>query len=145
MSRLCIKIISFATNGISLSLVLPVTHALSVLNVLILVFFKGATKLYFTHYSCVVIILLITDLYKSAFSIYSLGNQFFCLSALFVLTACSDFDNSSWTFLKHLYNNYLRSRCKLMDWFLYDNGLRHERVIQFAISIIVVLLWGQRT
>ena len=32
-----------------------------------------------------------------------------------------------------------------MDWFLYDNGLRHERVIQFAISIIVVLLWGQRT
>ena len=74
MSRLCIKIISFATNGISLSLVLPVTHALSVLNVLILVFFKGATKLYFTHYSRVVIILLITDLYKSAFSIYSLGN-----------------------------------------------------------------------
>ena len=26
--------------------------------------------------------------------------------------------------------------CKLMDWFLYDNGLRHERVDIFNFSII---------
>ena len=34
--------------------------------------FKGATKLYFMYYSGVVIILLSTGLYKSAFSTYSL-------------------------------------------------------------------------
>ena len=33
---------------------------------------KGTTKLHLLHYSCVVIILFITDLYKSAFSTYSL-------------------------------------------------------------------------
>ena len=33
---------------------------------------KGTTKLHLMHYSCVVIILFITDLYKSAFSTYSL-------------------------------------------------------------------------
>ena len=32
--------------------------------------FKGATKLYFMHYSCVVIILFNTDLYKSEFVTY---------------------------------------------------------------------------
>ena len=46
---------------------------------------KGATKLYFTHYSCVVIILFNTGLYKSAFSISSFGKLVFCLSAPFVL------------------------------------------------------------
>ena len=35
---------------------------------------KGATKLYFTHYSYVVIILFSTGLYKSAFSTDSFGN-----------------------------------------------------------------------
>ena len=34
---------------------------------------KGATKLYFMHYSCVVIILFSTGLCKSAFSTYSFG------------------------------------------------------------------------
>ena len=37
-------------------------------------FVKGATKLYFTHYSCVVIILLNTGLCRSAFSTISLRN-----------------------------------------------------------------------
>ena len=37
--------------------------------------FKGATKLYFTHYSCMVIILFSTGLGKSAFSTYLLENQ----------------------------------------------------------------------
>ena len=36
-------------------------------------FFKGATKLHFTDYSRVVIILFSTGLYKSAFSTYSFG------------------------------------------------------------------------
>ena len=35
---------------------------------------KGATKLYFTHYSCVVIILFNTGSYKSAFSPILLAN-----------------------------------------------------------------------
>ena len=38
---------------------------------------KGATKLYFAHYSCAVIILFIMGLYKSAFSTDSFGNLVF--------------------------------------------------------------------
>ena len=46
---------------------------------------KGAMKLYFMHCSCVVIILLITDLYKSAFSTYSFKKPvlFFCVVSFF--------------------------------------------------------------
>ena len=51
---------------------------------------KGAANL--THYSCVVIILFNTGLCKSLFSTYSFGRLVFCLSALFVITACSEFD-----------------------------------------------------
>ena len=36
--------------------------------------FKGSTKLYFMHYSCVVIILLNTSLDKFAFSTYYMEN-----------------------------------------------------------------------
>ena len=46
---------------------------------------KGATKLYFTHSSCLVIIFFNTDLYKPAFSIYSLKklcSMFFVHSVL---------------------------------------------------------------
>ena len=46
---------------------------------------KGATKLHFTHYSCVVIILFHTSLYKSAFSTDSFGKLVFCIFALFAL------------------------------------------------------------
>ena len=50
---------------------------------------KGAAKLYFMHYSWMVIILFITDLHKSAFSTYSLKKTrllFFCdMCLLFVL------------------------------------------------------------
>ena len=46
---------------------------------------KGATKLYFTHYSCVVIILFNTGSYKSAFSTISFGKLVFCFSALSAL------------------------------------------------------------
>ena len=54
--------------------------------------FKGATKLYFTHYSCVVIVLFNKGLYSSVFSTILLENQSFCLSAFFVFSACSEFD-----------------------------------------------------
>ena len=50
--------------------------------------FKGATKLYFKHYSCVVIILFNTGLYNSAFFTYSFGKLVFWISALFVFFVC---------------------------------------------------------
>ena len=46
---------------------------------------KGATKLYFIHYSCMVFILLITDLCKSVFSTYPFQKTsflFFCVAFL---------------------------------------------------------------
>ena len=50
--------------------------------VMILYFIKGAAKLYFTHYLCVVIILFNTGLYKSVFSTYLFGK-------LIVLSFCA--------------------------------------------------------
>ena len=44
--------------------------------------FKGATKSYFTHYSCVVIVLFNTDLCRSASSTVSFRKLGFRLSAL---------------------------------------------------------------
>ena len=52
---------------------------------------KGAAKLYFTHYSCVVIFLFNMCLDKSAFCIYSLRKLVFRLSVLSVFSACSAF------------------------------------------------------
>ena len=46
--------------------------------------FKGATELYFMHYSRVVIILLSTGLYKSAFSTYSFGKARFSSFSILV-------------------------------------------------------------
>ena len=43
---------------------------------------KGATKSYFTHYPCVVIILFNTALFRSAFSMVSIRKLVFGLSAL---------------------------------------------------------------
>ena len=44
--------------------------------------FKETTKSYFTHYSCVVIILFNTGLCRSTFSTISFGKLFFHLSVL---------------------------------------------------------------
>ena len=63
--------------------------------------FKGAMKLYFTDYLCVVIILFNTGLYKSAFFTESFGKLVLCLSALFVFSACSV---SNLMYLQKLYN-----------------------------------------
>ena len=46
---------------------------------------KGAAKLYFMYYSCVVIILLNTELYKSAFPIYSFKNLILRLSVFCII------------------------------------------------------------
>ena len=54
--------------------------------------FKGVTKLYLTHCSCVAIILFNRGLYKSLFSTYPFGKLVFCLFAIFVFSACSEFD-----------------------------------------------------
>ena len=43
---------------------------------------KGAARFYFTHYAWVVIILVSTGLYESAFPTDSFGKLGFCLSAL---------------------------------------------------------------
>ena len=56
------------------------------------IFVKEATKLYFTYYSCVVVILFNTSLYKSVFSTYSFEKLVFCLSTAFAFSACSEFD-----------------------------------------------------
>ena len=62
--------------------------------------FKGATKLYFTHYSCGVIILYNTGLEKSAFSPYSFGKLVF---RLFVFSAYTVF----LFYLRKLYKIYI--------------------------------------
>ena len=49
---------------------------------------KGATKFYFTHDSCVVIILFNTGLYKSVFSTYSFGKLVFLSLCLFCVFCC---------------------------------------------------------
>ena len=53
-------------------------------------FFKGATKLYFTYHSCVVIIFYNMGLSKSAFSTYFFWKIIFRLSVIYVLFAGCD-------------------------------------------------------
>ena len=61
--------------------------------------FKGAMKLYFTHYLCAVIILLNTILDRSAFSTYSFEKLVFRLSVISVFSARSLF----WFYLHNIY------------------------------------------
>ena len=58
----------------------------------IIEFLKGATSLFFTHYSCVAVILFNTGLYMSALSTFSFGKLVFSLSVLFVFSVCSEID-----------------------------------------------------
>ena len=70
---------------------------------------KVATKLYFMHYSCLVIILFSTDLYKSIFpTCFSKKNYFyvFRLSVFFVCTVLNSI-SSSQTFNNCLINIYV--------------------------------------
>ena len=52
---------------------------------------KGATKFYFMHYSCEIIILFKTGLGNSASSTFSFGKLVFCLFVFSVFSACSVF------------------------------------------------------
>ena len=64
---------------------------------------KEATKMGFTHCSCMFIILFNTDLGRSVLSTYSFGKPAFCFSMLFVFSAYSKFQ-----FYHHkLYNIYM--------------------------------------
>ena len=56
---------------------------------------KGTTKLHLMHYLCVVIILFITDLYKSAFSTYSLRKNLFFVLLRSVSLVCFDLNSKS--------------------------------------------------
>ena len=68
-------------------------------------FVKGASKSFFMHYSCMVIILIITYLYNSVFYAYSFKRlvfhvSVFCLFCLF----CFEFDVIFIDFFQHLCN-----------------------------------------
>ena len=80
--------------------------------------FKGALNMYFTHYSCAVIILLNTGLYKSAFSTCSLRKPtflFFCHFCAFCLFFMSSFQT-----LQHFRYHYSYKYRVLCDFFLFS-------------------------
>ena len=56
---------------------------------------KKATKIYFTHCSCVVIILHNKSLSKSAFSTYYFWKLVFCLTMFYVCSVCCVFNSIS--------------------------------------------------
>ena len=86
--------------------------------------FKGATKLYFMLSSCAVIILFKTDLYRSAFSTYSLEELFFQLFLLYVfLSILFRIQCHLWKlFIKHLCN-YILYRYHMLRDFILTNKL----------------------
>ena len=67
---------------------------------------KGATKLYFTHYLCVIIILFNTGLYKYAFFTDSFGKGFLFFFA-FCIVSSSMYPSQT---LQHLHNHCLYSK-----------------------------------
>ena len=78
---------------------------------------KGATKLYFTHDSYVVIILFNTGLQKPGFSTDSFG-KLFCLSRLFVFRLfCVEF-NVTFTNFINLHNHCLHNRYQVLCVFV---------------------------
>ena len=89
---------------------------------------KGATKLY---YSWVVIILFNMCLYKSVFSTYSFWKLVFCLSAVFVFPAYSEFD----LILINFYNI-----CTII---IYIVGVRYSVFMFSLITFQLKNLWEQ--
>ena len=92
--------------------------------------FIGVTKLYLTHYSCVAIILL-GGLYKSLFSTYSFGKLVFCLFAIFVFSACSEFDL------------ILINFCNICTIIIYIVGVRYSVFLFSLIIFQLSNLWEQ--
>ena len=56
-------------------------------------YFKGATKLYFAYYSCMVIIFYNTGVYKSAFFTYYYGKLVFRFSVFYVFMSVLSFQS----------------------------------------------------
>ena len=118
--------------------------------------FKGATKLYFTHYSCVVIISFITGLWRSAYSAYSTYSTIsfwkvvFCLSVLsvfFVLNQIFSIKTLKYVLschvillLKHVLSFYLILLCNFVMWFCYKYQICVIMPCNFAIKICVIIL-----
>ena len=69
-------------------------------------------KSYFTHYSCAVIILFNTDLYRSAFSTISLENKFFIFMC-FLWFLCFESNVLNKT-LKYVLLSYVISLCNFV-------------------------------
>ena len=70
-------------------------------------YIKGATKLYFTLYLCVVIISYSTGLPKSAFSTYYFGKLVFRPSVFYLFSVCCEFITFTWSFFIELPSCYL--------------------------------------
>ena len=87
------------------------------------IFFKGATKFYFTHYLHMVIILFNTGLYKSAFSTFSFGKLAFCISVAPVFSVSS---------LLFWIRCYLHSRAYHICIIIVEIGVRWS-VISFSL------------
>ena len=79
---------------------------------------KGATKLYFMLSACMVTILFNTDLYRSAFSTYSLKKLFSHLSVFYVF--CLYYVEFSFIFEEFLENicNYILYRYHTLCYFV---------------------------
>ena len=97
--------------------------------------FNRSTKLYFTHYSCAVIILFNTGLYKSAFSIYSFGKLVFVsfwAFLCFLSVMCRIWCNLH----KHLYDYFLSTLCFCSQKLerIYKNRSRHRRLSKLLIK-----------
>ena len=75
-----------------------------------------ATKLYYTHYSHVVIILFNADLDESAFSTYSFGKLVYCLSSFSLFS-------DSFIFRYYLHKQYNISfiLCTIPVWSLFHS------------------------
>ena len=89
--------------------------------------FKGATKLYFTNYACVVIIMFNTSLYKSVFSADAFGKLTFCFSTLLALCRI-EFNVTFINFITFALHNHCL--CK------YQQGCFSSRYSVFFFSLI---------
>ena len=98
--------------------------------------FKGAMKLYFTHYLCAVIILLNTVLDRSAFSTYSFEKLVFRLSVISVFSAHSLF----WFYLHNIYVIivYISVRNSLILFLLNEKELSQKQISHYEKLIILL-------
>ena len=86
--------------------------------------FKGAAKLYFVHFSCVDMITFDTDLYKTAFSVYSCKKLLFILTVFYVFRLfCFEFDVIFVDFL-----------CNIFEIIVYYQGTLGLKLWRYSIG-----------